>query len=107
MIEREYDDTALLPEASFGADKPVVRIGKESVVYRSDDISRRIQEIKPNNQQQGWIWNYQADDEEENKNSISTRDLIYWSVQIARGMDYLVSRKVDSQSISYATSLFY
>lgn len=97
MIEREYDDTTLIvQEASFGTNKPVVRIGRESVSYRSTGVSRLIQDIKPINQQQGWIWNYQADDEEENKNAISTRDLLHWSIQIARGMNYLVSKKVGS-----------
>jgi len=42
-----------------------------------------------------WSLNYQADVQEEaQRSSISTRDLISWSFQIARGMDYLVSKKV-------------
>jgi len=48
MIEREYDDTSLIvQEASFGTNKPVVRIRRESVSYRSASVSRRIQDIKP------------------------------------------------------------
>ena len=44
-----------------------------------------------------WSLNYQADADNQGatgNNSFSTRDLINWSVQIARGMDYLVSKKV-------------
>lgn len=46
-----------------------------------------------------WSLNYQADDcenhQDANRNtSFSTRDLIKWSIQIARGMDYLVRKKV-------------
>jgi len=44
-----------------------------------------------------WSLNYQADANNQGatgNNSFSTRDLINWSVEIARGMDYLVSKKV-------------
>ena len=44
-----------------------------------------------------WSLNYQADDYQEataSNVSLSTRDLISWSLQIARVMDYLVSKKV-------------
>jgi len=43
-----------------------------------------------------WSLNYQADADIQNaiSNTFSTRDLISWSFQIARGMDYLVSKKV-------------
>jgi len=36
-------------------------------------------------------WQYQQDPDDR---PISTRDLISWAYQIARGMDYLASRKV-------------
>ena len=41
--------------------------------------------------------NYEADEQviEAAMNPVSTRDLICWSFQIARGMDYLASKKVD------------
>ena len=57
-----------------------------------------VEEEEINYDDQGppdWSLNYQADaDEETDSISFSTRDLINWSVQIARGMDYLVSKKV-------------
>ena len=37
--------------------------------------------------------------------SISTRDLICWSFQIARGMEYLVSKKVYSNHLSLLTAI--
>ena len=59
-----------------------------------------VEEEEVNYDDQGppdWSLNYQADadaDQKANCNSITNRDLISWSVQIARGMDYLVSKKV-------------
>jgi serine/threonine protein kinase len=46
-----------------------------------------------------WSLNYQADDGDDHQgakrnDTFSTCDLISWSLQIARGMDYLVSKKV-------------
>ena len=42
-----------------------------------------------------WSLNYRVDaDDEGQSQRISTRDLISWSFQIARGMDYLASKKV-------------
>ena len=42
-----------------------------------------------------WSINYRTDaDEVDPIRPISTRDLISWSFQVARGMDYLVSKKV-------------
>ena len=38
--------------------------------------------------------NYHADVNQGQSQRISTRDLISWSFQIARGMDYLVKKKV-------------
>lgn len=40
------------------------------------------------------FWFYQQDPESNASRSLSTTDLISWSFQIARGMDYLASRKV-------------
>jgi serine/threonine protein kinase len=40
------------------------------------------------------FWQYQQDPDVTLTRSISTRDLISWSYQIARGMDYLASKKV-------------
>jgi len=54
--------------------------------------------VELDNQQEmppDWSLNYQADVQDEVQHPfISTRDLISWSFQIARGMDYLVSKKV-------------
>jgi len=48
-----------------------------------------------NEDQVGLGCKYQADSEEESYNySFSTRDIISWSFQVARGMDYLASKKV-------------
>ena len=43
-----------------------------------------------------WSLNYKSDADQgaTRNNSFSTRDLINWSLQIARGMDYLASKKV-------------
>lgn len=47
------------------------------------------------NQQPDWSTTYQlTDDDEPLINPVSTRDLIFWVFQIARGMDYLASKKV-------------
>lgn len=40
------------------------------------------------------FWQYQQDPEQILNKSVTTRDLISWSFQVARGMDYLESRKV-------------
>ena len=40
------------------------------------------------------FWHYQQDLDAALNRSVSTRDLISWSFQIARGMDYLASKKV-------------
>ena len=43
------------------------------------------------------FWQYQQDPDATLIRSVSTRDLISWSFQIARGMDYLASKKVTIQ----------
>lgn len=47
-------------------------------------------------QRPGWSCDLQEDSEIVNRiaNLVTTRDLICWTYQIARGMDYLVSKKV-------------
>jgi hypothetical protein len=44
------------------------------------------------------FWHYQQDPDATLIRSVSTRDLISWSFQIARGMDYLASKKVTCTS---------
>lgn len=52
------------------------------------------------------FWQYEQDPEFALNRPISTRDLISWSYQIARGMDYLASsRKVSTISIVFAIRL--
>lgn len=41
------------------------------------------------------FWQYQQDPDVTLNRSITTRDLISWSFQVARGMDYLATRKVN------------
>ena len=54
-----------------------------------------IQRINQENQElPEWSTNYRSDAEAMPNRSISTRDLVSWSFQVARGMDYLVSKKV-------------
>ncbi|XP_065214729.1 vascular endothelial growth factor receptor 1-like [Planococcus citri] len=41
-----------------------------------------------------WRSNYMSDDDESINKTIKTEDLINWSFQVARGMEYLASRKI-------------
>ena len=56
----------------------------------------------------GWGYKYQADSKDAtSKESFSTRDIISWSFQIARGMDYIASKKViyiESSIKTYCTN---
>lgn len=59
-----------------------------------DEIVNSDDEERPD-----WSLNYQADVTDDyieatSHYTFTTRDLIHWSLQIARGMDYLVSKKV-------------
>ncbi len=45
-----------------------------------------------------YFWHYHTDQENNLNRSISTRDLICWSYQIASGMNYLSSKKVSFYS---------
>ena len=48
------------------------------------------------NQQPDWSLNYQSESDNRSGVSFSTNDLISWSFQIVRGMNYLASKKVRS-----------
>jgi hypothetical protein len=52
--------------------------------------------IEDQKQSLDWSVSYYETSNEENDslNPVSTRDLIYWAFQTARGMDYLASQKV-------------
>ena len=82
----------------------VTRPASEIIVAADNLTESNQQEIELNvldsAQQQeppDWSMNYEADEQviEDAMNPVSTRYLICWSFQIARGMDYLASKKVD------------
>ena len=51
--------------------------------------------IEDQSQSLDWSVSYETTNEENDLvNPVSTRDLIYWAFQTARGMDYLASQKV-------------
>lgn len=86
-----YDDSFALSNQSTIKEK-THQYANTTAVITPSSIELENQEMPPD-----WSLNYQADDYQEataTNNSFSTRDLISWSVQIARGMDYLASKKV-------------
>ena len=66
--------------------------------YQYDDtiipISTSTELDENQEEQPDWSLNYHADVNQGQSQRISTRDLISWSFQIARGMDHLVKKKV-------------
>lgn len=68
----------------------------------NDSEDNQFQKDESNGDQQQqpeWSINYKTNNENLNSEHISplsTRELIYWSFQIARGMDYLSSKKVST-----------
>ncbi|KAK4010278.1 hypothetical protein OUZ56_019424 [Daphnia magna] len=66
--------------------------GRNSLDYECPEMSPlEILEDAPVTES---FWQYQQDPDVTLKRPISTRDLISWSYQIARGMDYLATKKV-------------
>ena len=59
-------------------------------------VGKDIDASDISNQQPDWAINYQADSKAPSDSAykISTLDLISWSFQTARGMQYLASQKV-------------
>lgn len=62
--------------------------------------------LSNNSVQPAWRSNYKMDYKGPLRN-VTTTDLICWSFQVARGMDYLASRKVFLLFISFACRLFF
>ena len=91
--------SALSQEIAAGRNRKTLSI---STGHQQQD-DRYFMVTVPNEEEQindqgppDWSLNYQADADIQDaiSNTFSTRDLISWSLQIARGMDYLVSKKV-------------
>ena len=94
-----YDDTIQSLSGTTQYENINLSTRSQSVGYKNDYITilpDEEEEVKYDDQgPPEWSLNYTADaDQEVNCNSFTTRDLISWSLQIARGMDYLVSKKV-------------
>lgn len=62
--------------------------------------STSVEEEDENSLPNDTFWNYQQDTDVTTYQTISTRDLICWSFQIARGMEYLAFKKVNTLSVS-------
>jgi len=50
--------------------------------------------LSNNSSQPGWRSNYHGDYKDQNLKPICTQDLLSWTFQVARGMEYLSQRKV-------------
>ena len=81
----------------------MLKFATQSAGYQNNYITVLDEEKVDNNinDDQGppdWSFNYKADEDmnhqKDNQNTFSTRDLVNWSHQIARGMDFLASKKV-------------
>lgn len=55
--------------------------------------------------QPDWRSNYRGDYREQCVKPVCTQDLLCWSFQVARGMEYLASRKVLTMIFYYALSI--
>ena len=75
-----------------------------AVISASNQLSTEdelvIEEDENDQQQPDWSLRYEQGEEDAN-NPVSTRDLIFWAFQIARGMDYLDSKKVVDDFINH------
>ena len=85
-----------MPEAEYQHDGAA---WSDVTVTESGDIQLSDNSIvtQNNDEQPEWRMNYQQDDEQSATISdriVATRDLICWSFQIARAMDFLGSKKV-------------
>ena len=86
--EYHYDDVLRLEPIGDGPLRRNDAINNHESIH---NITSSQEEEPPD-----WSLNYQvdADDDHYKSQRISTRDLICWSFQIARGMDYLVKKKI-------------
>ena len=88
LIEMASDQTAR---------ETFIEFSSETAGIHQEEIELNSLDDEQQQQQPDWSMKYEAEvkDMEANAlNPVSTRDLICWSFQIARGMDFLASKKV-------------
>jgi len=67
---------------------------KTENIIEGNQLQQQNEQAEDQQQPPEWSINYKTDEANGQIISLSTRELIYWSFQIARGMDYLSSKKV-------------
>ena len=67
---------------------------KTEKIIEGNHLQQKNEPAEDQQQPPEWSINYKTDEANGQIISLSTRELIYWSFQIARGMDYLSSKKV-------------
>ncbi|XP_046637865.1 vascular endothelial growth factor receptor 1-like isoform X1 [Daphnia pulicaria] len=92
--EMDYDYTSSSDYFGYG-----LKLEDNQQLQPQNSVENQCQGLTPVEptdiqQEQQSYWQYQQDPDASLNRPISTRDLISWAYQIARGMDYLASRKV-------------